>query len=300
MYMPTVTIFTPTYNRAYIISKLFDSLCKQTCLDFEWLVVDDGSSDNTESVIKSLKEKASFPVIYVKKQNEGKHIAINTGVEKASGEWFFIVDSDDYLTSDAIEKVILHCREIESDNQFAGVVGLRGDKEGKAWTSWYENSHTNKNQAIPDVIDCTYIEYRYKYKIQGDRAEVVRTNILKNHLFPKFENEKFLVESYLWLNLAKEEYKFRWFDDVIYVTEYLEDGLTQNIAAQYKKSPLGSSCVANLELSCKGISLNAKIRCCYNYYRYGFYAGLNARQLLKQCSHKILSPVGLLIALVRK
>lgn len=298
--MPTITVFTPTYNRAYIITKLFKSLCIQTNLDFEWIIVDDGSSDNTEIIIDEMKKEAKFSIIYIKKENEGKHIAINEGVKVASGRWFFIVDSDDYLTRDAIEKVIYYCNGIEGKKDIAGVVGLRGNQEGVAWTDWYQKNKRVKEIDIPNILDCTYIDYRYKYKIKGDRAEVVRTEILKKYPFPKFENEKFFVESYLWLSLAKDNYKFRWFKDVIYITEYLDDGLTQNIAKNYRENPIGSNYIANLELSCSGIPLKKKIKSCYNYYRYGFYTKKSIKQLVTQCASKLLSQIGFCIALIKK
>ena len=104
--MPKITVFTPSYNRAYILPQLYNSLVGQTSGDFEWVVVDDGSTDNTSELLSQWEKSTSFTIKWQTQPNQGKHIAINTGVLMASGELFFIVDSDDYLTNDAIEKVI--------------------------------------------------------------------------------------------------------------------------------------------------------------------------------------------------
>ena len=101
-----ITVFTPTYNRAYIIKNLFNSLKNQTFQNFEWIIVDDGSTDNTEEVVKEwLNESLFFKIKYHKQKNGGKHTAINKGLELASGDVFFIIDSDDYITNDALFKI---------------------------------------------------------------------------------------------------------------------------------------------------------------------------------------------------
>ena len=135
-----VTVFTPTYNRAYIIENLYRSLQRQTCRDFEWLIVDDGSSDNTEEVIKGWQqEENDFPIRYYKKENGGKCKAINYGVDLAEGLLFFNVDSDDYLTNDAIEKVISWEEELPTDKKYCGVMGNLGTSPTETPnTSWPE------------------------------------------------------------------------------------------------------------------------------------------------------------------
>ena len=100
-----ITVFTPSFNRAHLLSRLYDSLLKQTTNDFEWLIVDDGSTDDTETKVEEFINKGELPIRYYKQQNGGKHRAINTGVQLASGELFFIVDSDDGLVHDCIQKV---------------------------------------------------------------------------------------------------------------------------------------------------------------------------------------------------
>ena len=140
-----ITVFTPTYNRSYLINELFNSLMSQTYKNFEWLIVDDGSTDDTEQVINKLIEKAEFNIRYFKKENEGKHIAINYGAKRASGEWFFIVDSDDKLVKDSLLLVSKYCLQIEENHKYAGVVGLRGNSTEVPILSWH-NEKTNKKK----------------------------------------------------------------------------------------------------------------------------------------------------------
>ena len=227
-----ITVFTPTYNRGYKIKDLFNSLMKQTKFNFEWLIIDDGSDDNTKEIVKAFNSNGKFKIHYIFKENGGKHTAINLAADKAKGEYIFIVDSDDILTIDAIEKVSNYLNSIQGDEKFCGVVGLRGNIDGDVLCTNNIKSIKkvgNHNKYLNDkYIDASPLEYRYRYKIQGDRAEVIRTNVLKKYPFPVFENEYFMPEGYLWLSLSLEGYKFRWFNEIIYLTEYLEDGLTKN------------------------------------------------------------------------
>lgn len=303
--MPKITVFTPTYNRGNLLRCVYESLQKQTYKDFEWIVVDDGSTDETEKIVNEFKNEAMFPIIYKKKKNEGKHIAINEGCRLASCEWFFIVDSDDYLTSDALDVVNNYCCQIKDKAQFAGVVGLRGGADGKAWTEYQENNSGEAHNLQADFfkqdfLDADFVEYKYIREIKGDRAEVVKTEILRKYPFPKFENEKFLVESYLWLTLAKAGYKFRWFNKVIYTTEYLEDGLTKNIETHYRNSPIGSCKVANLLLECKNVPIGIRFRGIYRYVKYGRLAEINVAALSKECNDKVLIPIGFVMALLKR
>lgn len=297
---PSVTVFTPTYNRSYTLNRLFESLKKQTNYDFEWLIVDDGSTDNTEELIrKFIKESVLFEVRYIKKENEGKHIAINVGAQAAKGKLFFIVDSDDALTSNAIELIIEREREIQGNIVFAGVAGLKGNFEGypiKGQGKKY--SMVELDKLTGNYIDATSLEYRYKYKIQGDRAEVVYTDIIRNIPFPKIESEKFMEESYLWTSLSKMNLKFRWFNNVIYLCEYLQDGLTNNMQEIVKKNWKTHCYCANFDLTAKEIPLKVRARECLRYYRYGLYGGVPIKVLWKTCNDKILSIPAILIAKV--
>ncbi|MGL5902333.1 MAG: glycosyltransferase family 2 protein [Cetobacterium sp.] len=251
-----ITIFTPTYNRSYIIEKLYNSLKVQTSKNFEWLVIDDGSIDNTELLFEKIKkEKNDFEITYLKKENGGKHRAINIGVELAKGELFFIVDSDDILTNDAVEKIIKWEETLVGKNQFAGIAGNRG----------YQKDKLIGKTFIGEFIDATSLE-REKYKILGDKAEVFYTEVLKKFKFPEYENENFITENVVWYEIANKGYKIRWFNEIIYIGNYLQDGLTKSGKEIFIKNPkgYGKSIQIYVEYLDKGLKYNLSKY--YNYY----------------------------------
>ena len=268
-----MTVFTPTYNRAYKLTDLYQSLLQQTCLEFEWLIIYDGSLDNTRELVASFKDNGKFPIRYIYKQNEGKQIAINHAAKEAKGEWIFIVDSDDVLTTNAVEKVRYYCDSIADDENFAGVAGLRGKCEGGIWLTDHPDRKDDEQSILLDkeYIDATAIDYRFKYKIKGDRAEVLRREILLKYPFPHVEGERFIPESYLWYSLADDGYLFRWFNEVIYITEYLEDGLTRNGREMARKNCLYRSCLENLLQNMVKLPLKERVKSAINYCRYGRY-----------------------------
>ncbi|SDA41922.1 Glycosyl transferase family 2 [Butyrivibrio sp. INlla18] len=226
-----ITVFTPTYNRAYRIEKLYESLKRQTSKDFEWIVINDGSTDNTNELFeKWLVEDNGFNIVYREVHNGGKHRAINLGVQIASSDAFFIVDSDDYLTTDAIELVDNWFLQIANDETFAGVSGLRSDLAG--------NPIGGKPKICGEYVDCTNLQ-RHLYHLLDDKAEVYKTHILKKYPFPEFEGEKFVPESLIWDHIARDGYKLRWFERIIYICEYLEDGLTASSDKKFMDNPKG-------------------------------------------------------------
>lgn len=279
------TVFTPTYNRQKLLKKLYESLKKQTFLDFEWIVVDDGSIDNTSKYMESILQKEKkFPIIYEKKENGGKHTAINRGVELARGCFFFIVDSDDYLPEDSLEIIHNYTEQVKSNPAYAGVAGLKGDVSKNVLNQFGvgKGKTANNEYLKKDYLDATSFEYRYKYKIYGDRAEVVRTEILKQHPFPVYEGEKFISEGLLWFTLAHEGYLFRWFNKVVYIVEeYRTDGLTKNIKEIHKKSPKGMRDYNNFLLGCNELPWIERLKAGVNYFIFGIQAGDSNKTLFK-------------------
>ena len=195
-----ITVFTPTYNRAYTLGDLYNSLLNQSCFDFEWLIVDDGSTDETEQLVKNWLDNGKFVVRYFKKANGGKPSAINYGLQLAKGEYFWIIDSDDTATADGVATCIKWMESLPKDKKFAGVGGLRGDKNGGIIGTTFDGTY----------VDATTLE-RSIYNICGDKSEVFFTNVIKQFPFPEFSGEKFVPEALIWNRIAKAGYKIRWF-----------------------------------------------------------------------------------------
>ena len=229
--MNKLTVFTPTYNRGYIIGKLYESLLKQTVHDFEWLVIDDGSTDNTKDIItKMMNEDCPFLIRYYFVENGGKQRAINEAVKIIDSEYVFIVDSDDILVNTTIEKILLWINDSDLDDTFAGVSGLKGDMDKRPL------------KGIPsfqgDYIDCTNLQ-RKQFNLSADMAEVYKTKILKQYPFVVWPNEKFVPEALVWDAIAEDGYKLRWHKDVIYLCSYLDDGLTKGSWKLLRDNPMG-------------------------------------------------------------
>ena len=224
-----ITVFTPTYNRAYCLTRLFNSLVQQTYKDFEWVIVDDGSTDNTEDLVESFQEqRVGFPIIYKKTTNGGKHRAINQGMELINGEMVLLMDSDDWLREDALELVIKIDDSIPEEDKckYAGIQGLCVHTDGEVVGKTFDGNY----------VDCTAIECR-KYNIFGDKAEIYYTKVLKQYPFPEIDGEKFLTERLVWNKIAKDGYLIRYFNEGIYFCEYLEDGLSHSGNVLYSKNP---------------------------------------------------------------
>ena len=215
-----ISIITPTYNRAYILPMLHGSLCRQTSKDFEWIIIDDGSTDDTEDLVEQWHDM-EFPLTYILQANGGKHRALNTGMKAVRGDYCMIVDSDDYLTDDAIEAIHGWIKHIARDGNFAGVSVLKGYIGGGRIGGY------PRAKRYAEYVDATNIQRR-KHKLLGDKAEVYRTDILKRYPFTEHEGENYVSLSDVWDAIAADGYKIRWFNKIIYKAEYLDDGLTRD------------------------------------------------------------------------
>ncbi len=268
--MPTVTVFTPAYNRAYIIKALYDSLCRQSDRDFEWLVVNDGSSDNTEELIQKFIKEDKIAIRYFHQENAGKHIAINKGVAEAKGELFFIVDSDDYLTEDAVTTLKSLYAGIKDDDRFAGVSGTRITPEGK-----------RIGGDLPfETLDCSIIEFACIHGYTGDMAEAYKTDVLRQFTFPHVEGERFCPESLVW-NRIGQKYQLHYANKGIYVCEYLPDGLTASIVRVRMKSPMLATMFYSEQIKLN-IPFKVKVRAAINYWRFSACAKLPISDGVKQ------------------
>lgn len=287
-----ITILTPTYNRAKLLPRLFESLCKQTNYDFEWLVIDDGSVDNTKEVILQFIEKQEkkketrkdfFSVRYIKKENGGKHTAVNLGVQNTLGELIFIADSDDMLMPNAVEKVAKAYQHIKENPQYGGVAGL----------DCFKNGNIVGNGLPHEAISCNAMDIRYKYHVTGDMKEVFRTEVMKEYPFPEIMDEKFSPEQLTWFRIA-QKYQLYYFNHPIYIADYQEDGLTASITRSRMKSPIASMmCYA--ELSGYDVPKKEKIKASINYWRFWYCA--NNKEYCPKINYiwHVFKPLGLLM-----
>ena len=273
-YKYAVTIFTPTYNRAKLIGRVYESLKRQTDKDFEWVIVDDGSKDNTEEVVNEFIKENSIPITYIKKENEGKHIAINLGAEKAQGELFFIVDSDDYITDDAIE--IIKGDWERYGQGLGGIIYLKG----------YENKEVIGSDFENDYIISDKIKEIVNKEILGDKCEIVLTRLVRENKFPQYNNEKFIGEDVLWLTISrKHKYLFR--KKCIYIAEYLEGGLSYSGRKLRISCPIGGMKSASMLMQ-SDVKFKIRMKNYLLYSTYGFFGKCKIKDLYKEVPSKLL------------
>lgn len=208
-----LTIFTATYNRAHLLPRLYESIKSQDLTDVEWLIVDDGSTDDTADVVREFMEDSIVGIRYIRKENGGKHTAFNVGMKNARGEWFFSVDSDDKLPQGSIVK----CKSIiaEATSDIMGIVSLKGSFDGKIISNKYPHDK--------------FISSFYKLEsdgLRGERSIILRTGIRDLTLFPIIAGEKFMTENVLYDNIYWKNLIVT--NDVLTSCEYQADGLSSN------------------------------------------------------------------------
>ncbi len=227
-----LTVFTPTYNRAHTLPRLYDSLVCQKLSEkysFEWLIIDDGSTDNTEELVNNWIEQSIISIQYIKTANGGKPRAINKAVTVAKSEYLFIVDSDDYIADEkTIEFLIDECDKIDTDCSFVGIGGLRG----------HSLSQPFKEPSFRKNVDATNLQ-RKNCGLDVDCNEVYKIEILKKFPFNVWKGENFVPEEVVLNEMALNGYKLRWFNRVIVISEYLDGGLTKGAWTLMKKNPMG-------------------------------------------------------------
>lgn len=253
MSAPAITVFTPVYNRGYCVRNVYESLLRQTFTDFEWLVINDGSTDDTASVIRGCMDENRIRIRYVEKPNGGKHLAINTAIEMSAAPLLMIVDSDDSLTDDALEWIGYYESTIHGQSRFCGVSGLRFYHNGAVIGSPWPDS----SKPYLDMVNTN----RYKKRmLLGDKAEAYYTEVLRQFApMPAFPGETFLGEGWLWNRIARAGYAIRWFNRPIYRCEYLNDGLTRHITENYLKNFMGYTAYVKEFIRCD-IGLANKIK----------------------------------------
>lgn len=277
--MIRITIFTPTYNRGYILSRCYDSLCNQTNKEFQWLIVDDGSTDNTEVIVNSWIKESKISIKYIKQSNGGKHVAHNTAVNACGTEIFVCVDSDDFLVEDAIDVIYGNWEQVENDDDLAGIIALKGFSKTKVVGKRMPNG----------IIKTSIFELYDKYKFKGDTILIFKTNILKHYLFPVFENEKFVTEAAIY-DIISQNYKMILVDKILYLCEYLNDGYSKNLLSVHRKNTKGYMFYLSQRVEFAN-NLYSKYRACA-YYVSGC---IRVRRLnyLRSCKYRFLCIIAL-------
>ncbi len=227
MGISVVTIFTPAYNRSNLLERLYNSLCRQSCTDFEWLIVDDGSTDNTEEEVAEWQAGATFPIRCYKQPNGGKYRAFNRALELAEGELLFTVDSDDYLPDNAIATIISKADLLKGDD-IIGLMTLKAYPDGNIIGKPY----------------CEGIAPSTSYQLErkgegGERSIVLRTEMARRFLFPDCGNEKFVTESVVYDRYALAGLKYVVTNDVLTICEYQPEGLSSNPHKLMISNPTG-------------------------------------------------------------
>lgn len=225
----TLTVFTPTFNRAHLLPRLYESLCLQTSQDFIWLIIDDGSSDGTDELVKEWQEENKIAIEYHFKENGGMHTGHNLAYQVIDTELNVCIDSDDYMPEDAIKKIISSWNGIQDKSKIAGMVGLDADNKGEIIGS-----------KIPDhLTQGTLHELYYNHQVTGDKKIILRTDVIKQYpSYPEYEGEKLVPLGILYLMIGKD-YNLIYKNDVYCIVEYQEDGSSNSILKQYRQSPKG-------------------------------------------------------------
>lgn len=288
-----ITIFTPTYNRAHLLNNVYQSLIQQSNKDFEWLIVDDGSTDNTQQIVQQYIDDKKLQINYIRKPNGGKHSAINAGAKAAKGAYFFILDSDDKLPNDALqlitEKISLFSDQLK---QLGGIVFRKAHYDGSLVGS-----------PIPeDGLIANSYTIRYKHGVSGDLAEIFKTDVIREHPFPENNEERFCPEVLVWHRIANH-YDLLFFNDIVYLCEYLDGGLTASITKVRMQSPL-NTCQTYKELAESAqVPFKIKIKSLLNFWRFYYAAPITKRKIIKVPNsvwNPVLKTLGYLIHLKDK
>lgn len=281
--MKTLTIFTPAYNRAHTIGRTYQSLLRQTCKDFEWLVIDDGSTDNTRQLVRGWIEENRIPIRYIRQENQGMHGAHNTAYRNIHTELNTCIDSDDFMPDDAVEKIVTFWKAHGSD-RYAGLVGLDQTEDGNIIGT-----------AFPDTMKETTLQGYYASGGKGDKKMVYRTDVIRRYPeYPLFAGEKYVGLAYKYM-LIDRDYKLLTINEPLVTVEYQLDGSSYNMYSQYWRNPKGFSFFRKTEMQCAP-TLKRRFVSCIHYVASSMIAR-NGR-FIRESPRKLLTvaaiPFGLL------
>ena len=272
--MATLTVFTPTYNRAYILQRCYESLVRQTSKDFIWLIIDDGSTDNTKSLVDQwIKEKNEFEIKYVYKENGGMHTGHNKAYELIDTELNVCIDSDDFMPDNSVELIVDFWSKYGSD-RYSGIVSLDNDDKGNIIGT-----------KLPDKKSIKLCDF-YDMGGKGDKNLIYRTDIMKKYPpYPEFQGEKFVPLDYKYL-LADQEYDLLILNEPTCTVEYMEDGSSMNMFRQYYKNPRGFSFMRKVHMIYDKKFIN-KFKNCIHYVSSSFIS--KNKEFISESPNKLMT-----------
>ena len=254
--MVTLTVFTPTYNRAYCLHKGYEALCRQTNKDFMWIIIDDGSTDNTKELVEGwLKKDNGFEIKYVYKENGGMYTGYNKAISMAETELTVCIDSDDYMPDDAVEKVLSYWNDHRNEG-YAGIIGLDCFESGEILGDKFPN------QKSINLIDLAVGKYNLDNR---DRKIFVRTDLYKSVApMKEFPGEKDFNPHLMHLQIS-EKFDFLIMNEKLCVVEYQPDGMTNTVYKQYLRSPRSFRETRLFDMSIKNAPLSFTVKKTIHY-----------------------------------
>ena len=224
--MKSLTVFTPSFNRAHLLPRIYESLKIQTCQDFIWLIIDDGSADDTRQVVSAFIAENKVEIQYIEQENQGMHGAHNTAYENINTPLNTCIDSDDFMPIDAVEKILDKWKSVADKEKYSGLVGLDADLDGNLIGSQF-------------TTDTTTLEDFYLKGGTGDKKLVYRTAVMQKYpAYPLFPGEKYVGLGYKYL-LADQDFELVTLNEILVLVDYQQGGSSNNMFRQYYNNPRG-------------------------------------------------------------
>lgn len=272
--MKTLTIFTPAYNRAHTLGRTYESLLHQTCDDFEWLIVDDGSKDSTKELVEGWMQEGKISIRYIYQENQGMHGAHNTAYRNIHTELNTCIDSDDYMPDDAVE-IIVNFWKAHGSDKYAGIVGLDCTENGNIIGT-----------SFPKEMKETTLSGFYAKGGKGDKKLVYRTEVIRQYPeYPIFEGEKYVGLAYKYM-LIDQDYSLLTLNKPLVVVEYQQDGSSMNMYRQYWNNPKGFAFYRKIEMVTNQ-SLIRRFKVCIHYVSSSFI--MRNRTFIQESPQKLLT-----------
>lgn len=284
---PTLTIFTPLFNRKNTLSRTYESLCRQTNKDFEWLIIDDGSTDDPyEEISNWILKDNGFKIKYIYKENGGMHTAHNTAYANIDTELNVCIDSDDYMPDNAVE-IILKCWEKSRDKNYAGIIAL----------DYADTTKKLLGTKLPENKDSTTLMGFYNNGGNGDKKLIYRTDIINSFPdYPVFDNEKYVALAYKY-HLIDEKYELKILNECVCIVDYRYDGSSYNMYRQYIRNPKGFAFWRKEQMR-HSINIKQRFKACIHYVSSSLLC--KNKKFIEESPCKILTTIAVPFGVVLK